>query len=577
MANILTMRRVLGFKDFFPNETPRTREFYAAKVGRDTIEKTTPFFLSFLRHKGNPDVSNLLKEWFTFNNFNYTQSVYYTQIDQEYRRIQNHHPNEKHSIIAVESLLNLFLWIRENKEVPDVTTDNDASVTLPFLELILLFNDDVLSNYQKAIDSIQQYGTDRRIQRIILAGSFSQSDLVNIDYAQLFYTQIYKKTKLLSFIETNPKYSGLLERLLEEFGCSSKEEFLKAIGSAVVIPLKTNEPSWSVLSVENNPEKEKSIRILDNLAISDNKIEVVEQDDYLLLRNKPFYKIDEGQYRVIFELFLIKKLYNGLIFKLSSYDETFLGKIREDFSEGVLVYETLNAILALKHSIIITGNQFKKCKLKREPDFYSRNNNDILLFESKDFFMSGRSKLSYDFNIIENELRKDGRLKKAVIQLVTNIGRCILKQLPLDNAYDIEEISLFPVIIVHDSLYSAPALNYWVYYWFIDELESLKRDAKYKEFDFAKIIPITLIEIDTLILYEKYFATNRIDLVTLIKNYHDYVRFDLSDELTPDVIEEHALKSAISFSEFVRDYAQKDGIQIDFEIVEEKLKEFGVV
>lgn len=566
------MRRLLGFKDFFPNETPKAKEHYAVKVGKETIEKTTSFFLSFLRHKGNPEINALLREWFTFYDHKYYKSPYFVTVDTEYRRIQNFHPQEQHALISVEALLDMFLWVKDKDTIPELIKNDDVSVTLPFLELILLFNDDVLKKYEKATSSIKQFNDSKRLQRLILSGSFSQSDLINIDYGQLFYTQVYKKAKLLSYIEKEQKYSHLLVQLLNEFQCDSKEEYLKAIGSAVLTPLKAKEPSWSVLSVVDIPDREKSTVILENLAIDDDKTSSIDQDDYLLLRNKPFHKIADGEYRVIFELFLIKKLYNGLVFKLSSYDRNFLGNIRNDFSEGVLVYDILATILDSEDSVKITGDIFKKeYKLKREPDYYYRKNNDILLFESKDFFMPGKSKLSYDFTIIEGELMKDGRLKKAVTQLVTNIGRCLAQELP-DKSYNLKDIIIYPIIIVHDSLYSAPALNYWVYYWFIEELESLKSNPIFSEFNFNDILPPTVIEIDTLILYQKQFSDNEINLMYLIKAYQSYVQFYLAGQLPPHLIEKHALQSSISFSEFVRDYAHKNGIQINFETITEILK-----
>jgi hypothetical protein len=74
---------------------------------------------------------------------------------------------------------------------------------------------------------------------------------------------------------------------------------------------------------------------------------------------------------------------------------------------------TLMAILKSSDAILITGENFKN--LEREPDFYFRDENVIILFESKDFFMSGKSKLSYDFDMIEGELMKEGRLKNHAL------------------------------------------------------------------------------------------------------------------------------------------------------------------
>ncbi len=576
MADILTMTRLLGFKDFYPNEKPHPKTYYASKIGREIIEKSTPFFLSYLRFGGFPEIVPLLQNWFTFNDFKYHQSPYFLHIETEYRRIVNFHDREKHGLLSVESLLNLFMWVTQEKDLPVSIKNPDASVTLPFLELILLFNDEVIANYEKATESTKMYDDKRSLQRLILAGSFSQSDLTNIDYAQLFYTQVYKKAKLLSFLSITDDYKIFLNKILLEFDCVDKEEFLKSIGSAVFGGVKSKEPSWTVLTTKNSPDGEKGAKILEHLTLDENDLSVVDQDDYLRLRNKPFQKIKDGEYRVIFELFLIKKLYNGLIFKLSSYDKNFLGKIRTDFSEEILLYEIVNSIFPSKELVKISGSKFKELQLDREPDFYLRSKDNVLLFESKDFFMTGSKKLSYDFSIIEGELMKDGRLKKAVIQLVRNIERCFKKEIPTDDSYTLDNVSIIPVIIVHDSLYSAPGLNYWVYYWFIDELKLLKKDPCFKDFNFANVLPVTIVEIDTLILYEEHFIQGRYDLISLIKQYHKYVCFGEEEMLAPEEVEKHALQSALSFSEFVRNFSHSIGIDINFNILSKILINFGI-
>jgi hypothetical protein len=575
LADILSMKRLLGFKDFFPNEKPREKEFYASRVGKDTIEKTTPFFLSYFKKSGMPKMDDLLKDWFTFYNFDYTQSPSYWQIEAEYRRIRNFHNGEEHSILSVESLLNMFLWVR-NVNIAEGIENQDASATLPYLELILLFNDEVLLNYAKAAASVSQFKDERQVQRVILAEAFSQHDLVNIDYAQLLYTQVYKKAKLLVFMESNREYVDLLSHLIKEFGCTSKDEFLRAIGGAVILSLNSPVPSWTELSIEKTEDKNKSAAILNNLTLTDLETQNIDQDDYLSLRSRPFQRIEEFKYRVVFDLFLIKKLYNGLIFKFSSYDKDFLGRIREAFSEGVLLYEILNSVLSQNDSILITGNKFKQAALEREPDAYYRNRDQILLFESKDFFMRGEYKLSYDFEIIERELKKEGRLEKAVSQLVRNIERCLLLEVPFDNGYDPNSTKIYPVIVVHDSLYSAPALNYWVNYWFVDKLELSKSKQEFNKIDFKNVVPITIVEIDTLILYENHFKNHEINLYDLIEQYHQYVRFDLGGKLPPEAIEEHALRSAISFSEFVRSLAHKLNLEIDFNVVNGLLGQYGI-
>ncbi len=95
-----------------------------------------------MKFGGFPNLPTLLQNWFTFNEFKFSQSPYYLHIETEYRRITNFHNGETHSLLSVESLLNLFLWVSKEQDIKETIENPDASVTLPFLELILLFNDD---------------------------------------------------------------------------------------------------------------------------------------------------------------------------------------------------------------------------------------------------------------------------------------------------------------------------------------------------------------------------------------------------------------------------------------------------
>jgi hypothetical protein len=581
MAQTMSMVRLLGFNDFFPNDAPKDKEFYAKYLGKDLIQKYCCFFLGYFRNRTIPPVEQLIAEWFTYYNHRYYQSPAYYAIEQEYRRIKTQHPGEKHALISVESLLDTFIWTLTANIPEDV--DLDASSSIRFFDLILAFNSDVLHRYAKVTESIKGMDDSRRIQRQIFAGSFSQSDLINVDYAQVYFCQIYKLAELLNFLATNKKYTPFLDLLLKEFDCANPGEFLKAVAAAVTLPLQGREPGWSVLRIRDDDEsRAKSFRILENLSLSLNDEIQPDQDDYKPLRNRPFQRINEKEFRVIFDLFLIKKLYNGIIFKLSSYDRDFLGNIRGDFSEGVLVYDTLNNILSAENSVKITGNQFKDQGLEVEPDYYYRKKEEIVLFESKDFFMKGESKLSYDFNVIENELKTNGRsdkpdrLMKAVHQLSKNIQRCIDRTLPIDHVYDPQNIVIFPVIIVHDSLYSAPGLNFWINYWLQDELEKLKTDAKYKDFDFARVAPLTIIEIDTLILYQEQFKNGTFDLVDMIRHFQNYVLYRSVGCIPPEFIEAHAKQSALSFSEYVREVAHRNKIEIDFKQITRLLNKYGI-
>jgi hypothetical protein len=577
MANEVSMSQLFGFQDFFPGEKFQPKEYYAMHAGKELIETFCCFFLGYFRHRAIPAIPQLLQNWFTFMGRPYFSSPSYWHVVVRYAKIRREYPGEAHSILSEEALLNLFLWTKTNPDIPSKLESIDASVMLHMFILNLLFNEDVLNKYQKAVDSAKKHD-NRVLQRMFLATSFPQSDIINVDYPQLMYTQFNKLMLLLDFLESTPEYQPLFKHLLNDFSCNNKAEFLKAIGGAVFTPFKGQKPGWSALTVDKSGDAEKSRSFLDKLTLSNTEAST-DQNDYLPLRDKPFQKLETGEYRIVFDLFLVKKLYNGVIFKLSDYsnkDETlikgFLGKIRDNFSEAVLVYDTLSKVFQPTGAVIKTGNEFKAAKLEREPDFYARIDNNIVLFESKDFYMPGASKLSYDFDTIEGELKKDGRLGKAVKQLKRNIERAIAKQLVLDTSYDSALIKIYPVIVVHDSLYSSPSLNYWVNSWLVDEIDALKAANTFSGFDYTRIMPVTLVEIDTLILYLHHFQAKQFDLISLLDLYHQHVKLDLEG----DEADNHIFQSVLPFSEFVREYGYTIGVTLNTDVLKRIYKDYGI-
>jgi hypothetical protein len=346
---------------------------------------------------------------------------------------------------------------------------------------------------------------------------------------------------------------------------------------------QNTKPGWIELNVPKNEHFEKSCAFLDRLSLEATNVSLYEQNDYLNLRSNPLQKSGNGKYRVIFDLFLIKKAYNGMYFELTNLSQknkdlfkgNFAGIFRSEFSEGVLVYEVLNKMFEHIPSTRITGNEYKAVGLEREPDYYLRIKNKIFLFESKDFFIKGSIKLSYDFNKIEAEL-KNSRLEKAVLQLSENIKRTIAKGLVLDSDYDVNDIEIYPIIIVHDSVNSATALNYWVNYWLEDEINDIKNKAAFANFDLVRIRPLTIIEIDSFILYLRNFAKNELELSTVIDDFHRHVQYDFKNPKNYEEAEEHALRSGIPFSEFIRDYCHKKDIEIDIGPITDILGQYGI-
>lgn len=559
---------LLGFQDFFRNTVPASKGLYGSRVGKEYIQRTCCLFLAQHKYGPPPTVEEVLARWYTYYGSTYQQSIAFGYLFDEYRRIVNTSGHANYSLFTEESLLNMFIW-STTANIPDDIAHEDGAFMVDLFKLNLVFNDEVLANYDKAETSAKTFPDRQRIRQV-LASHFAQHDLKKIDYAQLVYAQIYKLMELLNFLENSPDYQKLFRHLLADFDCGTKEEFYKAFGGAIVSPItRGKNPTWSSLVIKDDADATRAAAFLDKLAFNPGEL-AIGPDDYKLLRDKPFQKLPE-EYRIVFDLFLVKKLYNGIIFKLASYvnaDKSlfaydFFGSVRIDFSEEVLVYTTFDAVFRKTGALVVTGSQFKTAGLEREPDYYARRGNDILLFESKDFFMPAGEKLSYDFATIEAGFKKDGRLGKAVKQLCRNVQRTIDKELIEDTAYNPADINIFPVIVVHDSLYSCVSLNYWVNSWFQEEIDELRKDKKYAGYDFSRVNPVTVLEIDPLILYRSNLENLELDLFELIAAYQGYVTYgDFPDPQWQDMD-----RAAISFSQFMRDYANKKAIQLNLDLI----------
>ncbi len=560
----INVERTVGFRDIYGKPKFMYKNILGRRIGRRRLLQLSALLLTYCREGGAPGLDTLLQMFFTYKGaFNRNG---YAEIIIGLKKLAIKEPGMDIGILSEEALLNLYIWAANNEELTEEGNTLQDENSPDLMKMVLLFNDGVLDRLEKAKRSAYKY-QDRTKLRTIFAQRFPQNDIVEIDYGKLIYTQAYKLMKLLNFLESTPKYAAVYAYMLNDFNVKSKEDFFKAIGGAVITPLNFKKTGINTLLVEDNAQSKANFAFLDKLAHS-----AAEADqgptDYRFLRDRPLQKLTD-EYRLIFDYFLIKKLYNGMVFKLSAYVNQdkklfkgpLFGSIRDEFTEAVLVYDTMSALCSNTKTITITGNDFKTAGLSREPDYYCRYNKQIILAESKDFFMSAEEKLSYDFDTMMKGLAKDGRLRKAALQLATNAGRLLLGSLPLDPGND-PSMEIFPVIILHDSLYDTPSLNYWANDWFQEEMVKLKADAAYKNCDFSVVRPMTLVDIDTPILYRTNFENGELNLFEMLEAYQTYVDFKSCTDQKYEL-------GIVPFPTFAANYVAKKSVMVDLKLLKD--------
>ena len=290
------------------------------------------------------------------------------------------------------------------------------------------------------------------------------------------------------------------------------------------------------------------------------------QDDFLDIRNKPLYKINETEYLVLSKEFLVNTIYKTMYFSLNQFANSvgvsnFRSFWGDNISEKIFVYDILNRIFKKRH-ITYTGDEFGK--FDGAPDYYIRNGNKIFLFESKDFLIKKEVKTSYDYKLCEKEIKKilftqkddTGKNNKGFFQLLNNIQRILDENFHLDNYHNVKKLVFYPIIIIHDSQYNLPGLNKLINNW---SEEYIQEVVKEKKIDRHKIKPVTIIDIDSLTYYQELFINKSLVLEILIDGYHKSCipkkRYKDEEHLRIDI-----LKTADPFSKYVEKYVYDNNI-----------------
>jgi hypothetical protein len=195
----------------------------------------------------------------------------------------------------------------------------------------------------------------------------------------------------------------------------------------------------------------------------------------------------------------------------------------------------MEAKIKLKYRNTPKENRLKSL-LTSPPDGYIRENSSILLLECK-----GRT-LSKDvvagIASLEDDVKKNLVGKNGTGQLIGNISRIIAGDFLWDSSIP-SDVNIYPILVVADSIFSVEGLNDYVNSEVINE---------YKSYD-KHIRPITIIDMDTLILISENIHTGEIDLSGEIDLYYEYVNYQpVTVKSVEDLTRKH-----VSFSMFIRD------------------------
>ncbi len=428
-----------------------------------------------------------------------------------------------HSLFTTKTGLEILKYTFSIPECEFHKKNGQSFSLIPFLSAILIANSDLLDKGAHFRDTSKTLFTKQ-----IKSHKYEQDDKI------IAYSAVYRMFSLLHFFEQNAEgiWADLKIKLLEELEFKTLHDYfyniLYILGECILEPKSSN--TIFRLSPTNGLSK-----LIEQLAIDINATIALEDNlDYTAFKKCPFVQLGENQYGVISNGFVANQLYSSLKFRMSAicYDNNmfnFFSTFNTDFIEKYLLSQVFSYALQGKGLYlteddckkalidIIQNNPNKFSKVEKEelknrlPDGYFRYENKILLIECKGKTM--RTDVYEDEEICMNDINTDiVSERKGTGQLLYNCSRILDGKFFADKNIP-SDFKIYPILIVDDFSLSSPGFNRYV----------IEKTKDFIESHAEHVNPITVLDMDTLILIAELIRNDRFDIFNNIEQYHAYI------------------------------------------------------
>jgi hypothetical protein len=512
----------LVFKEFYKEEMKEPIE-YLGDINKVWLIQRISYFLTGACNKIEDFFCEQISGFFTPPNLS------------DARLLKRYVESRQKPTCIISNYASLYV-LEAALSLPDDCNSDESTYNpkweIQILKAYLSANHKIVSREDQLSDQIKKLNESEQFAAYQLCIPLSYYDYEKYDNRMLM-AQITKAVHFFKFLEEDKRYAQHLRLFCEKYNCKSWEDYMHRYIQLPIDKLLEEIKSGKKLGHteiklrENDTYFNERSAFLDEFSINNHISQHQHIDDFLQLRNFPLYKKDKTTYIVLFEIFLVERIYKSLYFEFNKIDGSieevnrsdFRGMIAYNFSERYLAYKLLDGIFDKKNFIAITGSDFKKDdkKVKGEPDYYARSHDGktIFLFESKDILLNAKTKVSQDCNKILATLKKKLCDDVGIEQLKTNITKVLKKTLPRDTDYEARDVNIYPILLLHDRIYSVSGLNFFLNRWYSEAIDQVRKTTEVPE----RIKPLTVIDIDTLILLQDLEHGKNYKLKTLIDDY----------------------------------------------------------
>lgn len=451
-----------------------------------------------------------------------------------------------HFIDATSSLMLIEYLLEDNNFIEDkLSAEQESNLFKAYLWCIEMS----IIKQQPAFNCDENDNIDDLIRKILPAKlSFREIDSFK-DYRIQFIKTIY----FFSFCETDDEYKEYLLLFLREYNVATWDKYLLNLITFYLSLLQQEFQLTPKLCAPNL--NKQTADFLEAFCLNMNS-KYIRSDDFTELRNTPIYKY-ENYYLFLYFNFFVDKIYQGFLFdfvkvlrKNKSRINNF-GDLKQDlgvkFAEYFAFYKTMDLCFKNYADIQLKGEYIKIILKEGEPDFYMRQGNKVFLFEFKDPTLNKITKHSEDFEaikkcILETFEETPNKQKKGIKQLVNTIKQ--IQDLHYIDEYIPNKIVIFPILVHTDCSFEVEGINYILKKRF----RQLLIEGNIKNQHLIK--DVVLINLDTLILLQDLFQSNKLKISTCI---NEYLNFSSDNKKN--------INRIYSFDYFLRHSASKKGFK----------------
>ncbi|WP_157766467.1 hypothetical protein [Pedobacter ginsengisoli] len=536
------------------------------RMNKSTAVKIIARMNHLARTKVVSTVDEVLNMWFGNSNVRF-RTIVRRHIFAGYSSLGV--PGSQLTIISMWSnlkILDLLLSEPEN-DYPETSGDETER---DFFMVYLAINE-IFGDGSNAI--VETVGPDKEnlgywYAKCMMVTLIRYQDFANVSPREVLAAQIIRAYYCLKFLEQNG-HQQLVELFLQQYGVSNWQEYFRLILPICSGPLTKGDGSGLYyFLLQDNPDYERRSQFIRRLALSGTEGYPVIPD-FLHVRSRPLYETEPNRFLVCDTILTINRVHSSMFFELkdiaasnqhlhSRYDN-FFSFYTSEFIEKYLSYTLLSEIFADSGYYQLSGEEIKnRFKINQEPDYYIRNNNKVFLFEIKGSILPGEIKQSFDYQVIEDELKKKfyqkpGNKKNiGILQLVDRIEILLneSKKIPFDDLADQRKLEIYPILLTTERALNTPGMNHIFNEWFQEALNERSGLSG----RLYQIKPLSILDMDTLINFSDMFKGKKVFLEESLRAYHQFIKVKMPVKgvaQSLDKAKENMNQAMISYADFL--------------------------